>query len=499
MSICNLSNIEIDKTIEYQDQYYLFNTLPIWIKSLSVPDSNIYKQFENGFSCSHQLFFILQKLHTLIQTRSFHQDFLNLVQTIRPVFETYDIQSRETSDLQSWLNYYEVFTSLKLDKPVSTQLQYNFSKFTDCILDAIQNHKDVSKIIKNWNHSNLKPWEQIIYLYYHETSLETFDKMILEKYNRDLDLKRLTQLYVPKTLSKRTIEISTNKCGDGNHNYLLCNPSVVTQNGNWIVSCRGVNYIRNGDVFHIFDPKGHIHSENYILYFDSQETFQRFEILELQLTNQLYPCPYTGIEDIRMIDHDWFTGTFIEITPYCRATICLFHRTDNQVDQCWPLKGLTPGRPEKNWLPFRHKDKILAIYSHQPFTILEINPINGETTILKQREYNGWDFSQFRGSAAPIPYELNGKSGYLYSVHEVVYNGVHQYWNRNLWMNEDLEIEWISLPYRFNKDVQIEMMTGFSVKENVVSSWIGVNDRCVERWDQDQIQFDQELMTYHIV
>jgi hypothetical protein len=88
---------------------------------------------------------------------------------------------------------------------------------------------------------------------------------------------------------------------------------------------------------------------------------------------------------------------------------------------------------------------MFAIYSYDPFILYKINAENG--TCEKVREYEpAYDFSHFRGSAAPIEFD----NGYLVLVHEIVLSDdKRHYLHRFLYFDQDFNLIKLSKPFTF--------------------------------------------------
>lgn len=60
-------------------------------------------------------------------------------------------------------------------------------------------------------------------------------------------------------------------------------------------------------------------------------------------------------------------------------------------------------RIEKNWTPFIYQDKLHLVYTIQPHTILEVNPVNGVChEVAKQAHPLSWQFGELRGGTPAV-------------------------------------------------------------------------------------------------
>ncbi|HEY2809974.1 MAG TPA: hypothetical protein VGJ00_01080 [Rhabdochlamydiaceae bacterium] len=240
--------------------------------------------------------------------------------------------------------------------------------------------------------------------------------------------------------------------------YHPMNPSIrKTQNGYQLI-CRSVNYTQKGaKIFHTSDPTGIFRTRNFLLEYNSEFNLQsQKEIIEDLPRKRICTFNIEGLDDCRIFnfqDSIWFSCCAGDTNPFgnFQIVLCqLFPLTNEpviKVKQLTPLKGPDPNRCEKNWLPFVKDGKIHLIYSFDPFVIVipDINSGECQSIVYDQQKF---DFTHFRGSAAPIAFE----GGYLLLVHEVVLNDDFSrcYLHRFLFLNDELTITKISTPFFFN-------------------------------------------------
>jgi glycosyltransferase involved in cell wall biosynthesis len=110
---------------------------------------------------------------------------------------------------------------------------------------------------------------------------------------------------------------------------------------------------------------------------------------------------------------------------------------------------------QKNWVPFfgDDNDKMYAIYSHDPFVLLEIG--DDKETVVIQRECP-FDLSRVRGSSSPIKVGKEGKE-WLVITHEVLYRDTRKYYHRFLRYDEQWNLVGISDPF-FMKHFYVEFV-----------------------------------------
>ncbi len=262
------------------------------------------------------------------------------------------------------------------------------------------------------------------------------------------------------------------------------NPSILKTKEGYKVICRVVNYTQKGAKdFKTKDPSGIFRSRNFILEYDQNFSLTSSqEIIETKERIRTCSPLVQGLEDCRMIE--WkkkvmFTCTTTDTNPTGNLQISLCNLGDGQIESLIPLIGPDLNRCEKNWLPFIHEEKPLFIYSYDPFVIYTLNGKTGELKTFLKKEPKNNDFSSFRGSAGPIPFD----QGYLILIHEIAYlqEWERVYLHRFLYLNADFEITKATLPFIFRQQ-GVEFCTGmcWNHAENKILLGLGIEDS--EAW-----------------
>lgn len=271
--------------------------------------------------------------------------------------------------------------------------------------------------------------------------------------------------------------------------YNPMNPSILKTPTGYKVICRTVNYTQEGaKSFHTVDYDGIFRTRNFLLTYNPDfKLLSQKEIIENLPRDRIRTFSLEGLDDCRIFQQNgtsWFTCTTGDTNPCGNFQISLCKLEDDTlyediyVEKLTPLQGPDPYRCEKNWLPFVFQDQLRLIYSYSPFTLYQPDPETGEckTVLSYESEY---DFSSFRGSAGPIPFD----DGYLMLVHEVTLfqNQSRCYLHRFLYLNKQFIVEKLSLPFIF-KHQGVEyccgMTTNHAESELILS--IGIEDREAE-------------------
>ena len=233
--------------------------------------------------------------------------------------------------------------------------------------------------------------------------------------------------------------------------------SIVKTEEGYKLICSAVNYTqKGGKIFHTVDSDGVFRTKNFLVYLDqSFNILSQKEVTE-ELARERFPaCNLEGLQDSRLFEwegSDWLACTTTDTNPVGNRQVSLCKLSEDrslasiQVERLVPLKGPNIYRQEKNWLPFTYKGQLQLIQSYAPFTFYIPCFETGES-IIKTAQESSFDFSHFRGSAAPIPFD----DGYLMLVHEMVSypDYSRSYLHRFLFLTKDLEIEKISDSFAF--------------------------------------------------
>jgi len=266
--------------------------------------------------------------------------------------------------------------------------------------------------------------------------------------------------------------------------YRPMNPSIQRVEEGYEVICRTVNFLLNKGEYKTLDPNDDkIRTRNFLLRYDKEfNLLSQQEIVE-DLPREHLPTRIQGLEDCRLFNMGgcrWCISTTADTHPdniaqsLCQLAVQSTHETI-KVQKLIPLKEPSPKRCEKNWLPWVAEGKLYTIYSWSPFVMHQIDLEKGECKTAI--EYTPpWDFSRFRGSAAPIPFD----GGFLVLIHEVVdfKDGGRCYTHRFVYLDSHFVIKKVSLPFTFmHQGVEYCCGMALSHDEKECILTIGIEDR----------------------
>lgn len=248
---------------------------------------------------------------------------------------------------------------------------------------------------------------------------------------------------------------------------------------------RAVNYsIDKQFKYHIRDPNGHVKTKNYWVTMDnSGNVMKKYEIVMSDTCPKPRETHICGLEDLRVVKMgDGYLGLGISFEygahNHPSISLCVFKRDEKtsrqMIDALYPIR-YRDHETQKNWAPFVQDGKLRAIYSYKPLVILEINPSNGDTSVVLQRDPH-LDLSQMRGSA--IPMQLADGS-WLVLVHQVMHRDTRKYFHRFLLYSNDWELREVSIPFYF-QNLFVEFTLSMALEGNTLSIFYSTEDNTTE-------------------
>jgi glycosyltransferase involved in cell wall biosynthesis len=250
------------------------------------------------------------------------------------------------------------------------------------------------------------------------------------------------------------------------------NPGLmVGSDGDLQINLRCVNYIISGNEDH---PK---RTRNFQISWKNGKVVGLPSEWTPDSDEKIYKKQCVGLEDMRLFKYNnekWFCATARHLHKSGINHIYIGNKNGLML-----LDSPTPGRCEKNWLPFEHEGDLLMIYSISPLVILKVNTEIGKWSkyIRKppKKEYmSGFHMTDFMGSGAPVKFG----NGYLLVSHEVLpdHNVLKRYFHRFLFMNNNLCITKVSPPFNI-RGKPIEYVSGLAVIGSNVFLTSGEMDR----------------------
>lgn len=242
---------------------------------------------------------------------------------------------------------------------------------------------------------------------------------------------------------------------------------------------RTVNYsIDDSFTYHIRDENNNVKTKNY--WTELNEDGKVETLYEINnLTKPIRNSHIKGFEDVRIcyvgdklygFAVDWENGT------HNHPSVILLHfnlyEDKYVIDKAIHINYMDH-ICQKNWTLFSDSNKLYAIYSHNPLTILEINPENGSynvKTYPTPDSYKSYNIGDMRGSANPLKL---ASGDWLVLVHEVMYKyNTRKYYHRFLRYSSNWELTNISEPFYFNNlfvEFSLSIMYDFNNNDLIIS------------------------------
>lgn len=266
--------------------------------------------------------------------------------------------------------------------------------------------------------------------------------------------------------------------------YFPMNPSISKTKEGYHVLCRTMScHQERGWLYTPTAKDGVVRTRNFLQRYTKDFTFvSQVEIEDSIVSKTVEYSPLVqGLEDCRFFSYgtdNWLLCT-LPMNPVYRMALCrLGNRVRDEklhIELCTPLVGPDPNRHEKNWLPFEKEGKLHVLYSSDPFIVYLPDLDTGECVPMFQYD-PPYDFSRFRGSAAPIAFD----NGYLMLIHEVTFFMEEKrriYSHRFVYLDEDFHIKKVSKPFTF-KHQGVEYCCGMTLnhEQDELVITIGIED-----------------------
>jgi len=272
--------------------------------------------------------------------------------------------------------------------------------------------------------------------------------------------------------------------------FISSSPSLFKTKKGYTGNVRTVNYSINKNFqYSIRDENQHVNTKNYWINSDNNGIVsKKYEVLLGPDCAKKRDSHIKGLEDMRLckINDDEYLGLAITFEygnhNHPCIVLCNFDKND---DLNYYIKNILPtnyndNQCQKNWAPFIDKNKLFAIYSHQPLTILEIDKKTGNTSVVLKKDTNkfNFDLSKIRGSTCPI--KLSDGS-WLMVVHDLLNRDTRKYFHRFMLYTSEWELKDISLPFYF-KELYVEFTLSmlYTKEDNTVTIFFSKEDNTTE-------------------
>lgn len=253
------------------------------------------------------------------------------------------------------------------------------------------------------------------------------------------------------------------------------NPSIAEEGDGFRVVLRSANYRISGGQYEYLTDDDAIHTINHWVALDRNlMPVSAARIVDRALEPEAVPVRVRGYEDCRLfrVGQDWkATATVLDRNPVSRCDMALLSLDGAEVTDLKILRGPTPRRHEKNWMPFMVGGRLHVLYSCAPTVVLAIDPLHG--TVSEVSRLPGIaEALPLRGGSQGVPVD----GGWLFVVHEpVAPAGLRVYRHRFVQLDESFELVGITPPFQFLAP-QIEFCAGLAWRDSQLVFTFGIED-----------------------
>ncbi len=249
------------------------------------------------------------------------------------------------------------------------------------------------------------------------------------------------------------------------------NPSIAADGDGFRMIVRTSNYRLEDGVYHYFEPV--VRTINYVVALDASLRVTEVGVLEdVSVGPPLYPASVLGYEDCRLlrVGDGWVaTATVRDRNAQETAEVALLELDGPRVSAVH-IAGSTPGRDEKNWMPFTDGGALHLVYGLDPPAVLRWDAGAASTTILTgdPRRERG----RHRGGSQGI--EVDG--GWLFVVHETREGAQRRYVHRFVLLDAEHRLAGASPPFTFAHE-PIEFCAGLALRGGDLILSFGIEDQ----------------------
>ncbi len=198
------------------------------------------------------------------------------------------------------------------------------------------------------------------------------------------------------------------------------NPSIAADGDGYRAIVRTASYELAEEGYYRFFPETRCAlTLNYLARFDSSLELTSLEPITDRSTGpELHDSVVQGYEDMRLVKvaGRWYAlATVRDRNPENVCEIALLALDGPRIDQLTILPGPTPGRHEKNWMPYAEGGRLRIVYSSGPTVVLDCDPATGVIMESSRKEAPP-GAEELRGGSQGV--EVDG--GHLFVVHDVV-------------------------------------------------------------------------------
>ncbi len=252
------------------------------------------------------------------------------------------------------------------------------------------------------------------------------------------------------------------------------NPSIAADGDGFRMIVRTSNYRLEDGVYHLHEPGNVIRTINYVVALDASLRVTEVSVLEDASEGPLvHPASVLGYEDCRLLclgDRWVATASVYDRNAAERCELALLELDGPRVSAVH-IAGSTPGRHEKNWMPFTDGGTLHFVYGLDPPAVLRWDAAASSTTVVAGDPCR--ERGRYRGGSQGV--EVDG--GWLFVVHETTSWGWHRrYVHRFVLLDADHRLAGVSPPFTFAHE-PIEFCAGIAPRGGDLVLSFGIEDQ----------------------
>lgn len=288
-----------------------------------------------------------------------------------------------------------------------------------------------------------------------------------EESARPLSIRRLDELVPGVAIGEIKLEVEPD--------WPRFNPSIAADGDGFRMIVRTANYDLAGGQYHLYDGSDEVRTLNYVAYLDGGLAVRDVApLVDASHGPPRFDTLVLGYEDCRLIEIDgrWYAlATVRDRNPTMVCEIALLALDGGRIDVVSVLPGPTPGRHEKNWMPFDAGGSELGIvYSCDPTMVLRCDPRSGRVEPLAETRPPE-ALGDWRGGSQGI--EVAG--GRLFVIHEAFGMHARRAYAHRLVLFDDERVAAASRRFTFT-GAPIEICAGMARRGSELVLSFGVAD-----------------------
>ena len=252
------------------------------------------------------------------------------------------------------------------------------------------------------------------------------------------------------------------------------NPSIAADGDGFRMIVRTANYRLEDGAYHFLEAGNVFRTINYVVALDAALRVTSVDVLEdASAGPPVQPARVLGYEDCRLLrvgDRWVATAAVYDRNVEERYEVALLELDGPRVGTV-QIAGSTPGRHEKNWMPFTDGGTLHLVYGLDPPAVLRWDAGTASTTVVTGDP--GRERGRYRGGSQGV--QVDG--GWLFVVHDVTGSGAQRrYVHRFVLLDAEHRLAGVSPPFTFAHEL-IEFCAGIAPRGGDLVLSFGIDDQ----------------------